>query len=246
MKGFKKMTSLKKFLMSLLATTVSIVLTFGTTAIVERKKQKAEKREMVMMVMYDMRESLSEVERCVKDLKAFCDLQVDIVSHPATLRENYASMLGYIPFLLYTNTTENIFKSNIETISTIGNILFVETVSSFYDGRGKFKAEVVDKFLREGDGVWTDYERLAAFDGPSYVYFGDLYLQAMTRDFEECKLIMKVSDEDLDVFSEDRKKLEALRGETMTETTGRIVQEKRQRDLELKEAREEGKKAISQ
>ena len=33
--------------MSLLATTVSIVLTFGTTAIVDRKKQRAEKREMV-------------------------------------------------------------------------------------------------------------------------------------------------------------------------------------------------------
>ena len=57
---FKK-TYLKEFLMTLAATTVSIILTFGTTAIVERKKQNAEKREMVMMVMYDMRQTLEGI-----------------------------------------------------------------------------------------------------------------------------------------------------------------------------------------
>jgi hypothetical protein len=49
-----KKKALNKFLMTLAATTVSIILTFGTTAIVERRKQKAEKREMVMMILYDM------------------------------------------------------------------------------------------------------------------------------------------------------------------------------------------------
>ena len=42
------MSWLNRFLMSLAATTVSIVLTFGTTVILDRKKQKEEKREMVM------------------------------------------------------------------------------------------------------------------------------------------------------------------------------------------------------
>ena len=50
MKGIRKLSTGKKFLMSLLATTVSIVLTFGTTAIIDRKKQRAEKREMVLIV----------------------------------------------------------------------------------------------------------------------------------------------------------------------------------------------------
>ncbi len=43
MKGFKRLSTWKKFLISLLATTVSIVLTFGTTAIIDRKKQNAGK-----------------------------------------------------------------------------------------------------------------------------------------------------------------------------------------------------------
>ena len=82
MKGIRKLSTGKKFLMSLLATTVSIVLTFGTTAIIDRKKQRAEKREMVLMVMYDMRESLLECEQCQENMDTFCDLQVDVVAHP--------------------------------------------------------------------------------------------------------------------------------------------------------------------
>lgn len=48
---------LKQFVMTLVATTVSIVLTFGTTAIIDRHKKRADKRELVMMIMYDMQEA---------------------------------------------------------------------------------------------------------------------------------------------------------------------------------------------
>ena len=123
MKEIKKWSNWKKFLMSLLATTVSIVLTFGTTAIIDRKKQRAEKREMVLMVMYDMRESLKECEQCQVNLRAFCDAQVDLVAHPEKLAAHSVELLIHVPILTYTTTTENIFRSNIETIRTIGNIL---------------------------------------------------------------------------------------------------------------------------
>ena len=147
MKGFKKLSTWKKFLISLLATTVSIVLTFGTTAIIDRKKQNAEKREMVLMVMYDMRESMEECEQCQKELKAFCDVQVDLVAHPEKFSGGFAQLMVHVPFLNYITTTENIFKSNIETIRTIGNILLVETVSAFYTVREKYKSEVVESIL---------------------------------------------------------------------------------------------------
>ena len=44
------MSSLKQFLLSLLATIVSIALTFGTAAIIDYNKKQKEKREIVMMV----------------------------------------------------------------------------------------------------------------------------------------------------------------------------------------------------
>ena len=247
MKEFKRLSTWKKFLMSLLATTVSIVLTFGTTAIIDRKKQNAEKREMVLMVMYDMRESLKECEQCQDNLKAFCDVQVDLVAHPEKFSGGFVQLMVHVPFLTYTTTTENIFKSNIETIRTIGNILFVETVSAFYSIREQYKSEVVEKFQQEGDSAIRSYEGLSAFNAPSSAYMGELYFQAMKRDFEECKILMKVSEEDLDVFSKDRKRVEeSIHGASRAEVTGKVVDEHHQREADLQRAREEGRKALGQ
>ena len=246
-KGFIKMSAAKKFLTTLLATTISIVLTFGTTAIIDRRKKKVEKRELVMMILYDMRESLNEIGQCVKDVKEFCDLQVDLVAHPDRFSDDYALLYTYIPMLRYTTTTENIFKSNIETMNTIGNILFVETVSSFYDTRNKFKTDVAEEFIRDEFGFSKTYESLSAFNAPSFTLIGETYYQLMRRDYEESKLMMKVSEDDLDVFSRQREKLkdkllEQL-GETPADATVRAIQEREQRDQALEKAREEGRKA---
>ena len=233
--------------MTLLATTVSIVLTFGTTAIVDRKKQRAEKREMVLMVMYDMRESLKECEQCQNNMRDYCDLQVDLVAHPEQFADRSIELVAHYPLLSYTTTTENIFKSNVETISTIGNILFVETVSAFYNERDNYSKNVVTVFQEEGPGYPARYEDLAAFEAPRYLYRGDLFYQAMKRDFDECKALMKVSEEDLDVFSKERKRVEeSFSGESMTERTKEFIQENEQRNAALQKAREEGRKALGQ
>ena len=233
--------------MSLLATTVSIVLTFGTTAIVDRRKQKAEKREMVLMVMYDMRESLSECEHSQKNLDTFCDLQVDLVAHPEKYPDSYVQLLAHVPILDYTTTTENIFKSNIETLSTIGNILFVETVSDFYAARDKIKTDVVEKFQREGEKTMGSFEGMSAFDAPSYAYLSEIYCQVMKWDYEECKTLMKVSEEDLDVFSKERKSVEeSIIGDARFDMTNQIIQKRNQRRIDLENARKEGRKAIGE
>ena len=245
MKGLKELSAGKRFLMSLLATTVSIVLTFGTTAIVDRKKQRAEKREMVLMVMYDMRESLQECEQCQENMDTFCDLQVDMVVHPEKFSASATNLLVNIPVLHYTTTTENIFKSNIETISTIGNILFVETVSNFYVFRDRYKNDVADAF--QGYTSIQNYEGLSEFDAPYYAYMGGMYYQIMKQDFEECMALMKVSEEDLDVFSKERKRVEeSILGESLSEKTGKLIEERHQRDAALQKAREEGRKALEQ
>ena len=57
------MSSLKQFLLSLFATTVSIALTFGTAAIIDYNKKQKENREIVMMVMYDMYNSLESITK---------------------------------------------------------------------------------------------------------------------------------------------------------------------------------------
>ena len=246
MKGLKELSAGKRFLMSLLATTVSIVLTFGTTAIVDRMKQRAEKREMVLMVMYDMRESLQEIEQCQENMDTFCDLQVDMVAHPDKFSASATNLLVNIPVLHYTTTTENIFKSNIETISTIGNILFVESVSSFYDFRDRYKNDVVDAFSTYYTSIQS-YEGLSQFNAPYYVYMGGMYYNILKQHFEESMALMKVSEEDLDVFSKERKRVEeSILDESLAEKTEKMIEERHQRDAALQKAREEGRKALGQ
>ena len=45
---------LKELLMTTLATTISIVLTFGTAAILERKQQEDNRRQITLMVISDI------------------------------------------------------------------------------------------------------------------------------------------------------------------------------------------------
>ena len=216
-------------------------MTFGTTAIIDRKKQQAEKREMVMIIMYDMRESLKEIEQCDEELIAFFDLQVDALAHPEEFYEKTNAFYTHLPFLSYTTTTENIFKSNIETVSTIGNILFVETVSSLYEKRSNYRTEVVDRFQQEAWGAVKDYESLADFNSSSLLYISQMYLMTMQKDFEQCKIMMKK----LDVFSRERKNLEeAVRKESAIEEISTFAEERQQRERRFMEALEEGKKSL--
>ena len=232
----------QEFLLTLAATTVSIILTFGTTAIIDRKKQRAEKREMVMMIMYDMRETLKEFQRNDEGMNSFFETQVDVIAHPEKLHGSYNNLALGLPMPAYTTTTENIFRSNIETIQTIGNILFVETVSSFYDIRSRYKSEVMDQFLEEASGVISDIEGLRDLETPGYLFTSDLYLKTLYRDFEQCKLMMKVSDKDLEVFDRQQQKLREAAGLNVNEETEQAsLKVVRQRN-ELNQAREAGKK----
>lgn len=233
----------QEFLLTLAATTVSIILTFGTTAIIDRKKQRAEKREMVMMIMYDMRETLAEFQRSDEGMNHFFEAQVDVIAHPEKLAGSYSNLALGLPMPAYTTTTENIFRSNIETIQTIGNILFVETVSSFYDLRSRYKSEVMDRFMEEASDAISDIEGLRDLETPGYLFTSGLYLNALSRDFEQCKLMMKVSDKDLEVFDRQQQKLREAAGVNTLEETEKASMKVVQQRTELNQAREAGRRS---
>ena len=76
--------SVKQFLLSLVATTVSIALTFGTAAIIDNNKKQAEKRKIVMMVMYDMYNSLQEVQTADSLIRNSMNIQLQIAEDTTT------------------------------------------------------------------------------------------------------------------------------------------------------------------
>ena len=114
------MASLKQFLLSLLATTVSIALTFGTAAIIDNNKKQKEKREIVMMVMYDMYNTLQTIEEMDSNLREAMRLQRELAEDTTKYdMKMKVRMSQLMPLNDFTETTERIFSTNIETINTV-------------------------------------------------------------------------------------------------------------------------------
>lgn len=210
LKAGSGMSSMKQFLLSLLATTVSIALTFGTAAIVDNNKKQKEKREIVMMVMYDLHNSLKSVEKADSNLHQIMDWQLQIAEDTTLFESLKYSIMTNLPKLDYTETVERIFSSNIESINTVGNVLFTEMVSEFYSLRKKYKESVCDSIFNE---IKTSYD---ANSFKSVLDFGVIYynllsgsfLSHMQQKYANCKKMMSVTDEQLDVYIKKRELLE--------------------------------------
>ena len=204
------MATMKQFLLSLIATTVSIVLTFGTAAIIDNNKKQKEKREIVMMVMYDMYNSLQSVERADSMLCKLMELQLQMAKDTAKFQQMKFQQVGLIPQVQFTETTERIFSSTIETINTVGNVLFTENVAEFYQARGHYKAMVCDSLSNK---VSHEYP-LASLKGSLGIFYCDYallsksYVASMRHLYELCKQMMNVSDDNLKTYEKERLRIE--------------------------------------
>ncbi len=197
------LATMKQFLLSIVATTISIVLTFGTAGWLEGRNKNAAKHEMVMTILYDLNTSIDKMAAVDSLLRAGFEKQVEVAGNPKLLADNQFIFIHMLPSLQYTETVERIFSSNIETINTIGNVLFAENVSRFYFLRKEYKKELVDSFrvelanatpsIREYDGVMNiDYAIKIEVSGE--------LLSEMRSIFTQCKHMMKVSDKELDAY----------------------------------------------
>lgn len=204
------MSSWRQFLLSILATTVSIALTFGTAAVVDHNKKQKEKREIVMMVLYDMHNSLKSVEKADSMLRMSMDLQLKVAEDTTKFSEVKFKLLHCVPKIDYTETTERIFSTSIETINTVGSVLFTENVAEFYQARKYYKTMVCDSVAERfaGEKPYTSLKGLLDFQ-----YFidaivsGDI-LQDMQHLYDQCKQMMDVTDEEIEAYRKERKEME--------------------------------------
>ena len=210
------MATMKQFLLALLATTVSIVLTFGTAAIIDHKKKQNEKREIVMMVMYDMYNSLKSVEWADSMFYVEMDLQRQIAEDTTKYNvSTRAELARQIPNLEYTETIERIFSSNIETINTVGNVLFTENVAEFYQIRRLYKTTICDSLFNivNREEPFSTLEGILNLDFFSYAVISSNFVLDMQHLFAQCKQMMDVTDEEINAYREERGKLEKSSGD---------------------------------
>jgi hypothetical protein len=204
------MASLKQFLLSIFATTVSIALTFGTAAIIDYKKKQSEKREIVMMVMYDMYNSLKSVEKADSMIRHTMEVQRQIAEDTSQFNKLKFQLVFLVPRVDYTEATERIFSSSIETINTVGNVLFTENVAKFYQMRQFYKTAICYSIANEleRNNPFTTIRGTVNYAYSINALLSYNILKDLRHLYALCKQIMEVTDEEIDVYQKEREQIE--------------------------------------
>ena len=211
LKNGSGMASLKQFLLSLFATTVSIALTFGTAAVIDYNKKQKEKREIVMMVMYDMYNSLEAVKQADSRIMESIQRQIKFAEDTTKLKtSDLVQMALIVPNSDFSEATERIFSSSIETINTVGNVLFTENVADFYRFRKDYKRFVCDSVQHaiEADMPFQTAKSTINFDYSLYALMSSNMIASMQTQFDQCKQMMDITDEEIEAYRKEREKIE--------------------------------------
>ena len=150
----------KGFLTSILGTTISIALTFGTTALVNSQKKMDAQRLTAMMTIQDIDNSIEILmnimeyeERCYNAAQ-YVTSHIDSIA--ALPEDTLNLLLQYIipgmwmsTDMEFDDSKERLFHSSQDTWSNLNDIAFVNNVESFYKSR-----HVLQRLLKTGDDMY--------------------------------------------------------------------------------------------
>lgn len=172
--------SLKELLMTFLGTTISIVLTFGTSALLDNHQKAAQQRQTAIMSVYDIDEIIRLVKEDMEKEKALSEVTYYLFTHQEELDSVSTDTLKMAIVYLVENVSEKpewaddskekAFSGNIEVRQNMKYAQFYDNVRESYRLRREllgrlekdieFTRPVSDadyrQFLRQLD--FTDYD----------------------------------------------------------------------------------------
>ena len=132
----------KELLMTTLATTISIVLTFGTAQYIEDRQTEQARRMMAMTIIDDIDQSLEVIKKRKdaeeKGHEASCylienmDRLESIGEDMLQLFINYVTYASSDPDMEFKTMNENIFNSSQDTWRKLNDRKFLNNVQKFY------------------------------------------------------------------------------------------------------------------
>ena len=166
---------LKELLMTTLGTTISIVLTFGTSAWLDHRQQIKNRRQTAMMVLSNIEDFVWNMRYIDSTLVKYDSTLTRIAALPrdSVLRLNEDESQAFLE-AVFTNTllqrdktAENIFTNDISTWRDVGNLRFISNVGECYSFINDIeknyriqldrKGEITQHFMEE-----CDYENMTA------------------------------------------------------------------------------------
>ena len=151
----KSPTWLKDLLVAFAATTLSIILTFGTTGIINRVKQKQERKLTALMVMSSIEQFTRQLEEIERDTAHRDSIATWLLSVPVEEVAKYNDPLFIsalsetidLSAITYDRTAEDIFSSNIGTWKNMGNFKFINSVGDCFSKMNLLKDHYNGKIL---------------------------------------------------------------------------------------------------
>ena len=136
----------KELALTFIATTISIVLTFGTAQYFEHKQKVANGRLMAMMIIHDIDNTVETLTELGKEHVAMAKMAQDLMDNQDRLDAVFADTLERVQNYLvaYDNSplqyrldesTEKVFLSSQDSWKDIDNATFIDEVQQFYVAR---------------------------------------------------------------------------------------------------------------
>ena len=131
----------RELLLTIVGTTISIVLTFGTAGLLDRCQRIEDRKMSAMMVMSNI-EKFSRTAEEMSQKIARCDSigawmlslpkdSLDLIP-PEEVQNLLLEVMTLVDPLTHDKTAENIFSNSIETWKNMGNFQFIDNVGKCF------------------------------------------------------------------------------------------------------------------
>ena len=165
----------RNLLYTFLGTTISIILTFGTTAIIQQHHKAQERKLTAMMVMGNIEQYAQRLEDVHKELSwrdtlgtMLLAIHVDSLDDPkySGMIEN-VNMVAAVTMFSYDKTVEQIFSNSIETWKNMGSFQFIDNVGKCFSAMNHIRADYMSFAQDLQDGIDEVKGNRDAYDGKS-------------------------------------------------------------------------------
>jgi hypothetical protein len=146
----------RTLLLTVIGTTISIILTFGTSQLLQTHRKAKDRKMTAMMVMGNIESYASELDDISFQLGWRDTLATILLAIPQDSLDDpkYSStiesvvMLFGLPSFTYDNTAEQIFSNTIETWKNMGNFQFISNVGDCFSAMHSIQEEYM-KYANE-------------------------------------------------------------------------------------------------
>ena len=123
----------RELFLTIVGTTISIVLTFGTAALLDRCERVDDRKMSALMVLSNIESFSRNVDSMAMDIARCDSIGTWLLSLPQDKLDlippkEASEVMGYVNFLSHDKTAESIFSNNIETWKNMDSFQFIDNV----------------------------------------------------------------------------------------------------------------------